>query len=604
MSETRPSNFDPGIHVVHYADEFRAQRLDHRTLINDFGRQREPLDGEWSFAVDQYDSFLRLRWFEEREKDPEGRPLPRDYNFEAWEQMPVPSCWNMRKSEYLLYEGTAVYTRTFPYARALGRDARRSRVFLKVGAANYECFVFLNKRCLGSHLGGSTPFFVEVTPHLLPDNRISLVVNNRRESFHVPADNTDWFNYGGLYRSVELIYVPETFIKTYQVSLVPGGRFGALRAMVDLDGSDAEGEATLRIPELAVETRFAVSKGLGACELEAYPKLWSPESPKLYNVEISYSGGSVTDVVRDRVGFREIATRGTSLLLNGKPIYLRGVSCHEDSVENGKAVSPSEIRGMLETARELGCNFLRLAHYPHAEEAARMADELGMLLWEEIPVYWAIDFANPETFADAYNQLSELVLRDRNRASVILWSVGNENPDSDERLSFMSRLASRARELDPTRLVTAACLWDTRNMRIADRLAEHLDVPGINEYYGWYVMGFDRLERFFRGSAPGKPVIVSEFGADALAGHIGEKNELFGENYQLHVYREQIRVISKADYVVGMTPWILFDFRCPRRTNAFQRGYNRKGLVAADRGQRKLAFTVLQEYYRERAEKD
>ncbi len=407
MSENRPSNFDPGIHVVHYADEFRAQRLDHRTLINDFGRQREPLDGEWSFVVDQYDSFLRLRWFEERERDPEGRPLPRDYDFEAWERMPVPSCWNVRKPDYLLYEGSSVYTRTFPYKPAQAGRARQPRVFLKVGAANYECFVFLNKRCLGSHLGGSTPFFVEVTPHLLPDNRISLVVNNRRESFHVPADNTDWFNYGGLYRSVELIYVPETFIKTYQVSLVPGGRFGALRAMVDLDGSDAEGEATLRIPELAVETRFAVSKGLGACELEAYPKLWSPESPKLYNVEISYSGGSVTDVVRDRVGFREIATRGTSLLLNGKPIYLRGVSCHEDSVENGKAVSPSEIRGMLETVRELGCNFLRLAHYPHAEEAARMADELGMLLWEEIPVYWAIDFANPETFADAYNQLSE-----------------------------------------------------------------------------------------------------------------------------------------------------------------------------------------------------
>ena len=229
-----------------------------------------------------------------------------------------------------------------------------------------------------------------------------------------------------------------------------------------------------------------------------------------------------------------------------------------------------------------------------------MADERGVLLWEEVPVYWAIDFANERTYADAENQLSELILRDRNRASVILWSVGNENPDSDERLKFMSRLAERARSLDPTRLVTAACLWNRAEGRIADRLAEHLDVIGINEYYGWYEGNFEDLAAFFRNSKPGKPVVVSEFGAGALAGHYGTVDDLFSENRQAETYERQIEVIGSAPFVAGMTPWVLFDFRSPRRLNDYQRGFNRKGLVAADRATRKMAFFTLQAYYRSR----
>ncbi|HUX21110.1 MAG TPA: glycoside hydrolase family 2 TIM barrel-domain containing protein, partial [Spirochaetia bacterium] len=198
------------------------------------------------------------------------------------------------------------------------------------------------------------------------------------------------------------------------------------------------------------------------------------------------------------------------------------------------------------------------------------------------------------------NQLSELILRDRNRASVAFWSVGNENADTDERLSFMSRLADRAHLLDPTRLVTAACLWNREEGRISDRLADSLDVIGLNEYFGWYEGNFDDLAAFFRGSNPGKPVIVSELGAGAETGHFGTREELFTENKQRDVYEHQIAVIRDAPYVVGMTPWILFDFRSPRRLNSFQRGFNRKGLVDADRIRRKLAFATLQAYYRSR----
>ncbi len=618
MSPRTPSNFNSDIHTVHYADEYRKSVIDHRTFMNDSGREQESLDGVWHFSIDQYDTLLRAHWFRDERKDAHGTPRPPDYDWEHWQEVHVPSCWNMSAPEYRYYEGAAIYTRTFSYrprsgkvpagqvaeagggaAPGAGASAQASeRVFLKVGAANYECFLFLNRRCIGVHRGGSTPFFIEVTQDLAEENRLTIVVNNRRERDQVPMDNTDWFNYGGVYRSIALIRAPEQFIRRWSVALAPKSNFGRIRVAVEADVRAPSAGATIRIPALQVERSFALTaSGLGRVEIEAHPSLWSPESPVLYDVEIALDSG---DIVRDRIGFREISYEGEKVLLNGRPIYLKGVSCHEDSLEHGKSLTSDEIQAMFDVASDLGCNFVRLAHYPHSEEVARMADERGVLLWEEVPVYWAIDFANERTYADAENQLSELILRDRNRASVILWSVGNENPDSDERLKFMSRLAERARSLDPTRLVTAACLWNRAEGRIADRLAEHLDVIGINEYYGWYEGNFEDLAAFFRNSKPGKPVVVSEFGAGALAGHYGTVDDLFSENRQAETYERQIEVIGSAPFVAGMTPWVLFDFRSPRRLNDYQRGFNRKGLVAADRATRKMAFFTLQAYYRSR----
>ena len=170
---------------------------------------------------------------------------------------------------------------------------------------------------------------------------------------------------------------------------------------------------------------------------------------------------------------------------------------------------------------------------------ARIADELGFLLWEEIPVYWAIDFANPRTLFDARNQMLELVRRDRNRASVILWGVGNENEDSDARLAFMSDLAHSVKGLDSTRLVGAACLINREKFCIEDRLTAHIDVIGINEYFGWYEPDFCGLEKLLHASAPDKPVIISETGADALAGHHGKPTEFYTEECQAAVYAQQ-----------------------------------------------------------------
>lgn len=228
---------------------------------------------------------------------------------------------------------------------------------------------------------------------------------------------------------------------------------------------------------------------------------------------------------------------------------------------------------------------------------AEIADEEGLPLWAEIPVYWAIDFANSDTYADAENQLLELIDRDRNRASVIVWSVGNENADTDARYSFMSRLAEAARRADPTRLISAACLINRRTFAIEDRLAAHLDVIGVNEYFGWYEPDFAGLERLLANSRPDRPVVISEVGADALAGHHGDKRELFTEECQAEFYRRQLEIVARAPYLRGFCPWLLYDFRSERRQTRFQRGFNCKGLIAEDKATKKLAFAVIAAHY-------
>lgn len=262
--------------------------------------------------------------------------------------------------------------------------------------------------------------------------------------------------------------------------------------------------------------------------------------------------------------------------------------------------SDADIRRRLAHAQELGCTVLRLAHYPHHERVAELADEMGLMLWCEIPVYWAIDFANPETYADAENQLLEMIARDENRASVILWGVGNENADTEARYQFMARLAAAARAADSTRLIGAACLINREKFCIEDRLTAHLDVIGINEYFGWYEPDFGGLERLLANSHPDRPVVISETGADALAGHHGRIDELFTEECQAEIFRRQVAILAKPPWVQGLFPWLLYDFRSERRQTVFQRGLNRKGLIAEGKTTKKQAFHVLADYYRSR----
>lgn len=592
----RPNNFNSVVHNEDFMKPFEGKKLTYKDMLNDAGRAVESLNGRWHFAVDQYDMSLRSNWFLEKEKDDNGRYLPLDYDFDQWETVSVPSCWNLQKEKYFYYESNGIYTRTFRYFPV----RKNERVFLRFGAAAYAALVFFNTTFVGSHEGASTPFYVEVTDLLKENNRLAVVVENRRKPTRVPMHNTDWFNYGGLYRDVELIRVPQSFIRDYFVRLRPDGCFNTIDVDVTVEGLDRDGTLSVDIPELNISQKLSIKKGQGSAAITAEPELWSPDNPRLYEVRLSYKEDQVTE----QIGFREIKVNGTDIYLNGKKIFLRGISCHEESIKNGKSISEDEIIENFILAKEMNCNYLRLVHYPHTEKTARIADKMGMMLWEEIPVYWSIAFEHTPTYRDAENQLLEMIKRDRNRASVIIWSVGNENADTDSRLTFMKSLASKARQTDPTRLITAANVINHVDNKIEDRLAEFLDVIGINQYYGWYDPDYSKLPKLFENSKPDKPVIISEFGGGARAGQRGTINDCFTEDNQLHIYRMQISVMERIPYIKGISPWILYDFRSPRRTNPYQDYYNRKGLLSEDKKHKKLAFDVMKEFYYKIAQND
>ena len=594
MEAKKEKKYMSDIHLEDYTEEYETGFATGDTMIFEGGRREELLNGGWHYAVDQYDTCLRQKWYKERYRDEKGFTVPIDYSFDEWPVMQLPCSWNTIDPMYLLYEGSMIFTRKISYIAE-----REETVFLKVGAANYLCRVFLNGKYVGMHRGGSTPAFWNITEYLKAENRIVLAVDGTRRPEQVPTENTDWFNYCGVYRDIALIRVPKCHIKTFKIALVPDGTFGHVMAKVTLS-EKITAKAELVIEELGVSRKIQLENGAGEVVFDAKPELWTPEKPKLYDVKVTCG----TDTVSDRVGFREIRVNGRDILLNGEPVFLRGISCHEDSVENGKGLTREERIENIRIAKELGCNFMRLAHYPHNEEMAKLADELGLLLWEEIPVYWAIRFEREKTYEDAKNQLRELINRDWNRASVIIWSVGNENADTDERLKFMSALAECAHREDETRMVSAACLVNAAKNKIEDRLMEYLDIIGINEYCGWYTPDFAMLPALMENSQPDKPVIVTEFGADALPHHHGTISDKGTEECQADVYEKQIATLRNIDYIKGMTPWILYDFRCPRRTSLIQKYYNRKGLLSEDKKYRKPAFYVLQKFYEELKRKE
>jgi len=584
------SPFDPN-----YREAFREPLLTADSLIEVGGRPQISLDGLWRFHIDPYDVHRRRAAFDPQYLEllakPEDEALldsRTDFPAGAWETIKVPGCWNEERPELMHYEGCALYLRDFEGLPS------GPRYFLHVGAANYESTLWLNGVFIGRHEGGFTPFCIDVTPHLRARNVLAIVVDDRREADRLPALWCDWFNYGGIFRSVRLVEVPQSHIKRTFLRLLPGT--GLRRLRLDVETSAAEGEqVTLTVPALHVAERAVVDgQGMASLELTAEPSLWSPDHPHLYEVEVALESG---DRLEDRVGFREVRVEGDRLLLNGRPIFLRGVCAHEEFPGRGHAATEEDTRQMLETARDLACNFVRLAHYPHHENAARLADRLGILLWEEIPVYWHVDFANPAVLTGARNQLRELILRDRNRASVIIWSIANETPRTGERSSFLEELADCARQLDSTRLVSAALL-----PLPDDPLLPQMDVVAVNEYFGWYYGQAEQVQDLLKNLAScGKPMLVSEFGADCVAGLHGAADEIRTEEFQADFYRRQFAGILGIPSVVGTSPWVLYDFRAPFRQNKYQRGYNRKGLIGEDHQSRKMAFETVRKIYQDLA---
>jgi len=569
------------LHDEQYDAALRARRAGAATLVNAHGRPAQSLDGIWRLTLDPFEEGLRQRWYANDDSPPESWAVPRDWQHDAGEPAPVPGCWNLLRPELLHYEAAVWYVRDFE-AHAPGKD---EAVLLQFGAAAQRAEVFLNGHHLGGHLGGSTPFSLDATPALRGgSNRLMVFVENVRRPDRVPMHHVDWFNYGGLHRPVGLLRLPLVHVRRFSAHLGDDGQHVIVRVWLSAPVAMA---ATVSVA--GASGAVTIRDGYGEARLDVAPRRWSPADPCLHEVTLRCGD----EVLRERIGFRTLATEGTRILLNGQDIFLGGVCVHEDDLHLGRCTDEADITRRISHLRALGGNFIRLAHYPHDERVARACDAAGVLIWAEIPVYWAIDFANPATLADARNQLEELIARDANRASIILWGVGNENADTEARLTFMASLAGAARAADPSRLVTAACLINRATFQIEDRLAAHLDVIGLNEYFGWYEQGFQGLGRLLANSRPDRPVIISETGADARAGYHDPAAPLFSEERQVAFYEGQCAALAQAPYVRGLAAWLLYDFRSLRRQTRIQDGFNRKGLIAEDKQTRKAAFATL-----------
>ncbi|MGA2536696.1 MAG: glycoside hydrolase family 2 TIM barrel-domain containing protein, partial [Terracidiphilus sp.] len=549
------------------------------------------LNGDWAAIVDPYGNGFSSYFRNQKQQPGDTRPI--EYNFAKSPTLKVPGDWNTQRESLLYYEGPLWYQRDFTY-----QPKAHTHIFLHIGAANYRSWFWVNGKKVCEHEGGYTSFNCEVTDAVQAGaNFIVAAVDNTRREDGVPTLKTDWWNYGGLTRNVSLIEVPQAFIDQYDLHLSRASD-STIEGSVHVHGGEPGTKVEVEIPDLSASASAITDQGGRATihlEVKGLER-WSPESPKLYKVKVSAAQDSIDDLI----GFRTIETRGTEILLNGKPIFLRGVCIHAEApYRGGRAYSDKDAETLLGWAKELGANYVRLAHYPHDESMLRAADRMGLLVWSENPVYWAIQFDNPKVLAKATQQLDEEIGTSRNHAAIILWSMANETPNNDARTRFIEALAHHARDLDPTRLVTAALLVrsDGHTKIVDDPLGKALDVIGTNEYVGWYEQtpeGADTTE--WRVDYE-KPVIMSEFGGGAKAGLHGAASERWTEEYQAEVYRHQLGMLNRIPQLRGMSAWILMDFRSPTRNLAgIQDGYNRKGLIS-DKGQKKAAFFVLQKAY-------
>jgi len=587
------------------ASSAAAADLEVTAPTNIFTRNTISLNGDWHYIVDPqeigyYDYRMRpTRWGFFVNAEPKSKSDLVEYSFAKAETMKVPSTWNKSDERLFFYEGTVWYERDFQYEK---RDGERTLLYF--GAVSNDARVWLNGKELGHHIGGFTPFCYDVSDVIADGNNFVVVkVDNKRAKENIPTNIFDWWNYGGIIRDVMLVRTPNNYIEDYVVQL-DGQNQRLLNCFVRLKQPQEGVKVTLEIPELKIKkSLFTNSNGTARVQIKARPRLWSPENPVLYKVKLQANG----ETLSDEIGFRTIATRGHEILLNGKPVFLRGIAMHDEApFKQGRVTTTEEAHTLLNWAKELGCNYVRLAHYPHNELTVREAERMGLMVWEEIPVYWTIDWTNNATLENAKRQLHDMILRDHSRANVVIWSIANETPHSVERDLFLSSLAKYARTQDSTRLISMAMeVTGAKNFvnRLNDNMHEFVDIVAFNQYVGWY-RDVKTARKMTWEITYNKPVIISEFGGGAVYGRHGDAEERWTEEFQERLYEENLAMIDRINGVAGTSPWVLMDFMSPRRPlKGVQDWFNRKGLFSPQ-GQKKKAFYVVQDWYKKKKSAD
>jgi len=564
-------------------------------MINISSRHCTSLDGRWQVIIDPTGAGdWRQVW---QEKKPEKKTDFIEYSFEGGPALNVPGDFNTQLPELKLYEGTVWYKKTFNYSLESSK-----RLFIYFGAVNYLTDVYLNGNLLGKHEGGFTPFQFEISNSVKQGKNTLIVrVNNQRKKDGIPGLGYDWFNYGGITREVNLVETNGSFISDYFIQL---GRhsFNNVLGWIKINGKNPSQNITVKIPELKINYNSESNgEGLAEVKFDGNIKLWSPETPKLYKVIIQCQ----TDTITDEIGFRSIGTSGTKVQLNGKPVFLKGINIHEENpLRAARAYSESDALLLLKWAKELGCNIVRLAHYPHSENMIKTAEKMGIMVWDEIPVYQQIEFSAPGVADKMDRMMREMITRDKNRCSVVIWSLSNETDSSPERDKALIDLTDKCRKLDSTRLITSVINDENYNnnvMSVWDTLYCHFDLITLNEYLGWYVPWQGPAKDIkWNFICHDKPVIITEFGGEAVYGNnSGPKDEAqsWHEDYQANIYKDQVAMFGTMKELSGVFPWLLADYRSSGRMHpVYQQGWNRKGLIS-DKGEKKKAWYVLFDYY-------
>ncbi len=562
------------------------------------------LAGDWAFHIDQDPEYHRHLDY--------SQPTPLHH----WERVPVPGCWNRYAERYDLFEGVAWFVREFD-VEALPTDLVAT---LHFGAVNYLADVFLNGCHLGRHEGGYTAFAMDAAAALRPGaNRLAVRVDNRHLRLRLPAV-LGWYNYGGLHRGVRLHLTRRGRLTDVRVSAAPAGAGATGRLSVAASAPGLRLHAVIRDP--AGHAVWSGESDLGQWQTDfSLPQAepWSPDCPRRYHLDVRLSDAE-GDIDRHdcRFGIRRLEAVGQQLRLNGEPVQLRGLCYLYDHPACGVAWDPGVAAADLDDLQALGVNCLR-SHFPLPEPFLDACDERGLMLWLEVPIYClhpAADqagsaFADTDLAALARQMVGEMVQQAHNHPSVVIWSVGNEcNTDHPESVAFFRDCVAAARALDPDRLISYAALYGG-----VGHLGDLIDVVSLNEYWGWYdrirqdgtdaadarpslPLELPQLEACLREKAAlGKPVLLSEFGADAEPGFRSDDLALWSEDYQAALIARQLAIAGACPAVCGTFPFLYNDYRDPSKpVNHHWHGVNLKGVVGYDR-RPKLAWQALQAAY-------
>ncbi len=607
-----------------------------------YNRKEMDLNGTWKLNPDPYLRCKQQSWWKGEGADDAFFPC---FNLEGLWDVQVPGTWKCQFEELKWYDGDVNYVKEFEVAEV----PEDHEAFLCFDGVIYSCNVYLNGEHVGDHDWGYSPFQLRVTEQLKTQNRLFVLVNNHMREDRVPGIRCDWNNDGGIVNGVKLIFVPKVYIENFRTEtrLDNGEAVISYRlSVVSYQcASHDPVQVTFSIPALGIESpidvpvngsasaeiRIPITDHLSPITSHRSPlQLWSPDNPKLYTTRLT----TPYEVIEDEIGYREIRTEGTQILLNGESIQLYGVAVHSEFPGTGRTATPEGIEQMVAKARELGCNFLRCAHYPYADIFARAMDRMGMLWWEEVPVYWLPHVHEEPQKSLALGMLKEMIVRDWNRASLILWSVSNEcagdgsAAGSHRDLSggnypYWVDACKLVRELDPSRLISSADSghryttengWtpdagDAFDTAIKgqdwhpghpDAFYELLDVLGANLYVqrlGDNPIATDKFVEMLRRF--NKPLMITEFGSMSTTDENTSKSETVCGHPKRHekVLREGYQACHKHPEIVGTVPWCLMDVRVPMHWRWYNRGSGTfaYGLLDNDYNEKHVYHVVQEE---------